>query len=151
MRKNGKEAADYMKGLAANNAAGVKGYCLRTCRLAWGLAPDQPSAILEWESIPSKYKNKNPLTAPVGAPHFWRGGKYGHVAIQAEHEGYVWSTDAPTRDRVGLVDLEWFKKKWRSYTYLGWSSQLQNKVLPLGQEAPKKPVRAGSAKPAQIK
>ena len=144
MRKNGAEAAAYMAGLAKAGATGVKGMCLRTCRLAWGLPADQPSAIKEWESIPAKFKHTDPNTAPVGAPHFWRGGKYGHVAIQAEHEGYVWSTDAPTSNKVGLVDILWFKTKWR-YTYLGWSSQLQNKPLPLGAEAPKRPAAKKAA------
>lgn len=141
MRKSGAEAAAYMRNLAASGATGVKGFCLRTCRLAWGLAPDEPSAIAEWNSIPDRYKNTDPLKAPVGAPHFWRVGKFGHVAIQADHEGYVWSTDAPTANKVGLVDIIWFKKNWRA-EYLGWSKQFQNKVLPLGAEAPKKKVSA---------
>lgn len=136
MRKNGKLAAAYMAGLASSGATGVKGYCLRTCRLAWALGSDQGSAIAEWNSIPLKFKNADPMKAPIGAPHFWKVGKYGHIALQAEHEGYVWSTDAPTTNKVGLVDIKWFEKHWRA-TYLGWSSQFQNSVLPLGPEAPK--------------
>lgn len=136
MRKSGAAAAAYMRDLAKNGATGVKGYCLRTCRLAWNLGSDEGSAINEWNSIPQKYRNTNPNTAPVGAPHFWRGGKYGHVALQAEHEGYVWTTDLPVANKVGLVDIKFINKKW-NYTYLGWSSQFQNQLLPLGGEAPK--------------
>ena len=134
--RNATQAVAYMRDLAKTGATGVKGYCLRTCRLAWGLGSDQPSAIKEWESIPPRHKHLNPNTAPVGAPHFWAGGKYGHVALQAEHEGYVWTTDLPTPNKVGLVDIALINKKWR-YRYLGWSSSFQNQTLPLGIEAPK--------------
>lgn len=125
-----------MGSLSRNNATGVKGYCLRTCRLAWGLGSDQASAIKEWNSIPDLYKRFDPMTAPVGAPHFWSGGKYGHVALQAEHEGFVWTTDLPVTNKVGLVDIELIQRKW-GYKYLGWSLQFQNTKLPLGPQAPK--------------
>lgn len=136
MRKTGIAAALYMGSLARNKATGVKGYCLRTCRLAWGLPADDVSAIKEWESIPVKNRHTNPNTAPVGAPHFWKGGKFGHVAIQAEHEGYVWTTDLPEVNKVGLVDIKFINRKW-GYTYLGWSDVFQGAKLPLGAEAPK--------------
>lgn len=150
MRKSGAEAAAYMAGLAKNKAHGVKGVCLQTCRLAWGLAPDEPSAIKEWESIPDKFKHADPLTAPVGAPHFWLVGKYGHIALQAEHEGFVWSTDLPVGDQVGLVAITYVSDKWRA-RYLGWSSQLNNKRLPLGGEAPKAEEAAPARKTAAAK
>lgn len=134
--KTAAQAVAYMKDLAQNNATGVKGFCLRTCRLAWGLGSDEGSAIAEWNSIPDKFRNSDPNTAPIGAPHFWKGGKWGHVALQAEHEGYVWTTDLPVVNKVGLVDIRFINKKW-GYKYLGWSSQFQNKKLPLGKEAPK--------------
>ena len=136
MRKNGAAAAAYMASLSRNGATGVKGYCLRTCRLAWDLGADQGSAYAEWNSIPVAHRHYDPTTAPVGAPHFWYGGKYGHVALQAEHEGYVWTTDLPTSNKVGLVDIKFVASKW-GYRYLGWSSQFQNQVLPLAGEAPK--------------
>lgn len=136
MRANGTAAAAYMRDLAKQGAGGVKGLCLKTCRLAWGLPGDEESAIKEWESIPARFRHSDPMTAPVGAPHFWAIGKYGHVALQAAHEGFVWSTDLPTNDRVGLVHIDLPAKKWRA-KYLGWSSQFQNTILPLGPEAPK--------------
>lgn len=136
MRASGAAAAAYMRDLARNGASGVKGMCLKTCRLAWGLPADEASAIKEWESIPAKYRHTGKFDIPVGAPVFWQVGKYGHVAIQAEHEGFVWTTDLPTNDRVGLVHIDLPAKKWRA-KYLGWSSQFQNRPLPLGPEAPK--------------
>lgn len=136
MRKNGAAAVAYMAALAHANAAGVAGYCLKTCRLAWGLPADETSAIKEWQSIPAKYRHTDPMKAPVGAPHFWSVGKYGHVALQAEHEGFIWTTDLPKNDHIGLVHIDTPARRWRA-KYLGWSSQFQNKTLPLGLEAPK--------------
>ena len=136
MRISGNAAAAYMADLSKKSAGGVKGMCLRTCRLAWGLPSHRPSAIAEWNSIPEKYKHADPTRAPVGAPHFFAVGKYGHIALQAEHEGFVWSTDAPKSDRVGLVDITWFSRNWRA-KYLGWSSWLNGYPLPLAGEAPK--------------
>lgn len=134
--RTARAAVAYMATLSKNNATGVKGFCLRTCRLAWGLGSDQGSAIKEWESIHPRFKHTDPMKAPVGAPHFWAGGKYGHVALQAEHEGYVWTTDLPVPNKVGLVDILFINRKW-GYKYLGWSDQFQNVKLPLGTEAPK--------------
>lgn len=141
MRKNGLQAVAYMEGLSKKGAAGVKGMCLKTCRLAWGLPGGTPSAIMAWNSVPPAHRHRDPMKAPIGAPHFWTGSrgalkKYGHIALQAEHEGFVWSTDAPDTDKVGLVHLDWFQKKWGA-TYLGWSSMLNGEKLPLGEEAPK--------------
>ncbi len=130
MRSTGKEAIAWMRMVSKEQMTGVKGYCLRTCRLAWGLTSDQPSAIKEWESIPAKDKHTQWWTAPVGAPHFWRGGKYGHVALQANIKGLVYTTDAPVSDKVGRVTIGYFKKHW-NYQYLGWADSFQNKNIPL--------------------
>ena len=149
MRKNGVIAAAYMRDLAMHGATGVRGLCLRTCRLAWGLPGGTPSAIAAWREVPIDHRHADPTTAPVGAPHFWTGNygglkQYGHIALQAEHEGYVWSTDAPISNKVGMVDLLWFETHWsnrlagRRCTYLGWTDMLQGQHLPLGLEAPKK-------------
>lgn len=135
MRKSGLQVAAYMAGLAKNGARGVAGMCQKTCHIAWGLPGGEPSAIAEWNSIPPIHKHKDPLTAPVGYPHFWKVGKWGHVAIQAEHEGFVWSTDLPVNDRVGLVSIDFVNKKWKAQ-YLGWSDFYMDRKLPPAPEAP---------------
>lgn len=130
MRKNGKEAIMWMRVMRKENLGGFKGWCLRTARYAWELPADQPSAIKEWESIPAKYKSTKWWKAPIGAPHFWAGGEFGHVALQSAFKGFVWGTDAPNVDKVGRVHMSYFSRKW-GYEYLGWSSQFQNVKLPL--------------------
>lgn len=138
MRKKGRDAAEWMRLASKAGMTGVQGWCLRTCRNAWSLPADNPSAILEWKSIPAEKKNNKWWLAPVGAPHFWEGGEFGHVAIQSGLKGYVWSTDAPVPDKIGRVSIFWFGKRW-NYKYLGWSSEFQNKPLPSKVEKPVKP------------
>lgn len=128
--KTGLQASDYMKQLHKTGATGVRGWCLRTCRTAWGLGGDEMSAIKEWNSIPADKKSLKWWKAPVGAPHFWAVGANGHVALQSRVKGIVWSTDAPVSDKVGPVSIKWFAKHWRAH-YLGWSTEFQNKNLPL--------------------
>lgn len=124
------QALRYMYELKKSGATGFKGWCLRTCRQAWGLAPDAPSAIVEWNSIPAERKSRKWWKAPAGAPHFWAVGEFGHVALQSRKKGYVYSTDAPVMDKVGVVSLNWFKRRWGA-TYLGWSWELNNTRLPI--------------------
>lgn len=131
--KTAKEAVRYMYELRRDGATGLAGWCLRTCRKAWGLPADQPSAIKEWESIPDHAKSRKWWLAPLGAPHFWETPSgFGHVALQSRVPGRVWSTDAPFADRVGVVRLSFFRKRWGA-RYLGWSKQLNNHSLPLSR------------------
>jgi hypothetical protein len=65
----------------------------------------------------------NPMKAPIGATHFWRGGKFGHVAIQSSKPGYVWNTDLPVKDRVGKIYYTEVNERW-GYKYLGWTNKL---------------------------
>ena len=72
---------------------------------------------------PKKHKFTDPMKAPQGATHFWKGGKFGHVAIQSDKPGYVWSTDLPVKDTVGRIHYTEVEKAWGSI-YLGWTTQL---------------------------
>lgn len=145
MRKTGTVAADWMRNQYISDATTLKdenrkgrddyivdihGYCQRACRQAWGFTSGGASAIDEWNSIPAKYRHTDPRQAPVGAPHFWRGGTptatypkgAGHVAIQAHYKDYIWSTDIPSDNHIGVVHGAYLKNQWTNLTYLGWSS-----------------------------
>ena len=135
MKRTGRAAAAQMRSWSLEGKRGVAGYCLRWVRLAWELPGDEISAIREWQSIPPEHRHRDASKAPVGAPHFWTGKRgalktYGHVALQALEPGWVWSTDAPTRDQIGRVPIGYFETRWGAI-YLGWSSELQNRTLPL--------------------
>lgn len=130
MVKSGWAAAARMHKWSKEGRTGVAGYCLKICREAWNLPPDEISAIKEWESIPPRHRHKvRWALIPIGYPVFFEGGEFGHVAIQSQFPGFVWSTDAPTKDRIGLVHVSFFRRKWR-YRYLGYSTQFQNRTLP---------------------
>lgn len=130
MKASGRAAANQMRVWCLEGKQGVKGWCLRFCRTAWGLPGDEASAIAEWNSIPVGYRKTDSTKAPIGAPHFWAVGEHGHVALQSGKAGWVWSTDAPVADKIGLVPVSWFEKYWGA-KYLGWSTQFQNQMLPL--------------------
>ena len=129
----GKQAVKWMWRESKKGTTGFAGWCLRTCRTAWDLPADQPSALKEWQSIPADMKSTKWWLAPAGAPHFWIGGKHGHVALQSGIKGFVWSTDAPVNDKIGKVSIFWFEKNW-NYVYLGWSKEFQNVVLPVAKK-----------------
>lgn len=119
----GQDAAHWMAVAHVSGKANVKGMCLKTCRLAWQIPAKYPSAIIAWNNTPKKHKFFDPMQAPIGATHFWKGGKFGHVAIQSDKPGYVWSTDLPVKDRVGRIYYTEVAKLWGS-KYLGWTTQL---------------------------
>lgn len=114
-----------MLGFRDSGATGFQGWCLKTCREAWGAPADQPSAIKEWHSIPAERQHKfSQAQAPLAAPVFWSGcGPFGHIALQAKHPDRVISTDAPKADQVGIVGRAWFEKHWGA-KLLGWSCEL---------------------------
>jgi len=126
--KTGRGAAAQMARWHASNKSGVKGMCLKTCRQAWGIAAKYPSAISAWNNTRNSDKNLCATEAPTGYPHFWKGGKYGHVCLQSDKVGYVWSTDLPTRNRIGLIHIDVVNKKW-GYKYLGWTKTLNGQRL----------------------
>ena len=120
---SGKDAADQMQKWHIEGKTNVQGLCLKTCRQAWKLPAKYPSAISAWDNTPKKNKFSDPMKAPLGATHFWKGGKFGHVAIQSDKPGYVWSTDLPVKDTIGKIYYTGVNDAWGS-TYLGWTTQL---------------------------
>lgn len=129
-RLTGLQAYSHMKKLMVNHISGVQGRCHATCQNAWGLPVKYASAIDAWNHIPAKAKNTDPSKAPIGAPHFFDGGHYGHVVIQSDKKGIVIGTDAPVADYVGEVHLDWFSKNWGK-KYLGWASVYNDEALQL--------------------
>ena len=134
--RTGVEAAEQMKAWAAGKKSGVKGMCLKTCRLAYDIPAKYPSAIEAWKA--TKSKQTDPALAPIGAAHFWEIGKFGHIAIQAGESGKVWSTDSPKTDLIGKVELGWFAQKWGA-KYLGWTDSVNGKKIALAEMPKAKP------------
>lgn len=129
-RITGVQAYGHLKHFMLNHVPGFRGYCHRTCQNAWGLPRLHASAIDAWNAVPKARRNSDPTKAPIGAPHFWAGGAYGHVALQSDRKGYAIGTDAPAGDFVGEVPLTFFSKHWGK-TYLGWASNYNGVDLQL--------------------
>jgi hypothetical protein len=130
----GIQAYAHLKHMMLTHVSGVQGRCHATCQNAWGLPVKYASALDAWNHVPAKARNTDPSKAPIGAPHFFDGGLYGHVVLQSGKKGIVIGTDAPTNNYVGEVPLEFFEKNWGK-KYLGWASvyndvQLQLKDMP---------------------
>lgn len=86
-----------------------------------------PDAITSWEWALHKHPNdRNP---PAGAPVYYRGGQYGHIAISVGG-GRIRSTDCHTSGMVSEQPLDWPEKNW-GYPYLGWTEDLSKERLPL--------------------
>lgn len=135
MKRSGLAASRQMERWSKAGKTNVKGLCLKTCREAWGIPAKYPSAIVAWNNTPKKHKHKDPKLAPVGAVHYYRGGKYGHIVIQSEKKGRVWGTDLPTSNKIGFHTRLLPVGRW-NYKYLGWASWLNGFELPL-KELPK--------------
>jgi len=130
----GLQAYAHLKHMMLTHVSGVQGRCHATCQNAWGLPVKYASALDAWNHVPAKARHTDASKAPVGAPHFFDGGLYGHVVLQSGKKGIVIGTDAPTNNYVGEVSLTWFAKHWGK-KYLGWASvyndvQLQLKDMP---------------------
>ena len=137
--KSGQAASDVMKALRDSGAttvphtsAPIHLHCLMTVQDSWGVPAGHyaASAIDAWNSTPTKYRHNDPNAAPIGAPHFWAVGQYGHVTMQSDRPGLVWSTDVPIDNHVGLMALSWFGQHWGAH-YLGWTSWLEGYELPV--------------------
>lgn len=126
----GKVAFSHMNVWRLQNKVIRIGICHKTCQDAWGLPVKYASAIDAWNHVPKNHRHTDPTKAPIGAPHFWSGGSFGHVALQSNRKGYVLTTDAPNPGHVGEVKLTYFPKYWGK-KYLGWASMYNDVELQL--------------------
>jgi len=103
------------------------GMCLKTVRTWWGISSRYPDAITAWREAKQQHPgDKNP---PVGAPVFWAGGQYGHIAIYVGGPN-MRSTDCTSSAKVSTAHGSWVKNTW-GYDYLGWTGDLNGVDLPL--------------------
>jgi hypothetical protein len=124
----GHQAYAHMHAYLLQHRNGFRGRCHKTCQDAWNLPVLFSGAIQAWDAIPQQHKHTDITSAPVGAPVFYSGGSYGHVALMSDKPGIVITTDAPVSDYIGEVPYDWFVKHWGK-TYLGWASFYNGKVL----------------------
>jgi hypothetical protein len=130
MKRSGLAASRQMQRWSEQGRTNVQGFCLKICREAWGLPARYPSAIVAWRNTPAKHKFNDWRKAPIGAVHYYEGGRFGHIVIQSEKRMRVWGTDLPVKNKIGLHHRRMPLNRW-NYRYLGWSDWLNGHKLPL--------------------
>lgn len=116
------------------------GYCLKYVRTCFNVGSKYGSAIVAWNN--AKYRHGTSSVPPIGVPVFFKGGRYGHVAISVGN----WkcrTTDYPRAGVVSEVDIRTLAKVW-NYPYIGWTEDIN------GVRVYTKPV-APTPKPPPIK
>jgi hypothetical protein len=130
--RNATQAAAWAE--VRDGSTGWRTTCLTLVRQAWDLPMYDTYAQLEWDAVPLSARHSD-TRPPVGAPCFWKGPTaQGHAAIVVEYRGdvpYVATTDVLRLGRVDVVPMRKIEQVWPSAHWLGWTSQLQGKVLPL--------------------
>jgi hypothetical protein len=107
------------------------GFCLRYVRTWWGVGPKYASA---WKAWLGSDQHEGDRTPPLGAPVFYRGGNFGHIALFAG-DGKIISTDCSANGRVGRTDLDWPQRRW-GHSYVGWGGSLNGVTLRFDAAAP---------------
>lgn len=115
-------------------------WCLAVTDAAFGVAPFAASAIKAWEVNNTKHCNLN-FPERVFFPLFWRGGKYGHVAIAYCENGRIkiWSspyTHKPyfdyfesTYSSTYAQAISTIEGKYGMKEFIGWTETLGDKRL----------------------
>lgn len=119
--KTGKQAAKAFKNKQTNRV----GMCLWECQEIYPTNHWYPSAWEQWQNAKKKHTSKKNI--PIGAPCYYKGGRYGHIVLYAG-DGKVRSTDAGGRGKMATVPLEWFARAW-GYEFVGWSEDLGGKDI----------------------
>lgn len=84
-----------------------------------------PSAIEQWRQAHQKHPGDR--TPPVGAPVYFAGGRFGHIAIYVG-DGRVRSTDSGGAGRMATTSIDWFRTHW-GYSYLGWTGDIGGRAI----------------------
>ncbi len=112
---------------ARSHATGFSGQCLHFVWLcldgqhSYGL-PDANAAFGASRHLSTTG------TPPAGVPVYFLGSKYGHVALSVGG-GRIRSTDWPSRNRIGEVEISVLAKSW-GRRYAGWAADMAGHMIP---------------------
>ena len=100
--------------------------CLMYTRTWLEIGSRELSAIDAWNA--ARHKHRGDHNPPRGAPVFWGGGEFGHIAL-AVTKDLVRSTDTKSTGRVSTVSDRWHEINWGK-NYLGWTEDLNGVDIP---------------------
>lgn len=101
-------------------STGYGGLCLQFVRTCFGVGAKYPSAIAAWNGAQYKHQTSSTSGIPVGAPIFFAGSKYGHVAVYAGN-GNMRTTNSATNRIHTMTVASWVRA---GYHLLGWTEDI---------------------------
>lgn len=120
--RSGVEAYGWARRQISERDRNWKGLCQMFVRSAFGVGGGFGSAITQWNGAKKKHPTKSTDKIPLFVPIFWRGGKYGHVALYIGN-GRCISTDAKRSGWPDIVTVNSITRSW-GYEFLGWTEDL---------------------------
>lgn len=102
------------------------GMCLKYVRTWLEIGSREASAADAWHAAKYRHTDRNP---PPGAPVFYLGGEYGHIALTVDDDGNIRSTDCTSSGDVSESDLDWPTRKW-GHDYVGWTEDVNGVSIP---------------------
>lgn len=118
--------------------AGWEGLCLKRVRTLLGVPARHPSAWEAWKHAQDRHYSRNP---PRGVPVFWRGGRWGHVAL-SDGNGMCFSTDIKRKGKLDRVKISLIHDRW-GYVYVGWSEDVNGVRVYDPNEVPQRDLSHG--------
>lgn len=113
------------------------GYCLRTIRTLYAVAPLYPDAETAAEHTTTLIEETDPARIPWGVPVWWVNGGYGHVALSVG-DGRCLTTDYVHPGHLGVAPIAALAP-WCHGRLLGWSRDI-NAVAIWPEQAVKPPL-----------
>jgi hypothetical protein len=108
------------------------GLCLQWVRTCLGVPPKYDDAETAWQN--ALHKHPGAFVPPLGVPVWWENNSIrGHVALSDGYGG-CYSTDYPSRGRVGRVGIAKLTTEWNMH-YRGWTEDINGVVILSGGSA----------------
>lgn len=98
------------------------GYCLKTIRALFGVAPLYPDAETAGEHATRMHHETDPMKIPWGVPVWWFNGRFGHIALSIGR-GRCITTDYVRTGQLGVAPIGALAS-WCGGRLIGWSNDL---------------------------
>lgn len=112
--------------LARTYSTYAPGLCLQFVRICLNVPPKYDDAETAWQN--AAHKHPGAFIPPLGVPVWWENNSIrGHVAL-SDGVGGCYSTDYPSRGRVGRVGIAKLTSEWNMH-YRGWTEDINGVTI----------------------